>query len=139
MASRVKVMDEMMSPFVPSNTKCGNLPNISFIIRKSEPLGIELKCVCCAVTGIMLYVEIQRSKEKMKQASFNAELGATAGCVVRMFDATAACGQDNNACKMQPPLPSQTSIVQRSPSASHGVPALESGRSSQFPVSELQT
>ena len=66
-ACRVKVVDESMSPFKPKHAKCSNLPNISFIARKPEPLGIEFKTVCCALTGIMLYLEIQRGKDRMKE------------------------------------------------------------------------
>ena len=55
-----------MSPFQPSNSKTGNLPNISYVLCKPSPLGIELKTVCDANMGIMLYIEIQRGKEAMK-------------------------------------------------------------------------
>ena len=65
-ASQIKVCDESMSPFQPANTKSGNLPNIYFVLRKPEPLGIELKTVCEAMMGIMIHVEIQCGKWKDK-------------------------------------------------------------------------
>src|SRR5210317_2001414 len=37
------VFDESMSPFKPRTTKVGGLPNISFIQRKPEPIGVEYK------------------------------------------------------------------------------------------------
>ena len=42
-ASIKKVLDESMSAYVPRTTKTGGLPNISFILRKPEPLGTEFK------------------------------------------------------------------------------------------------
>jgi len=39
MASNWKVEDESMSAWCPRKTKTGGLPNISYIIRKPEPLG----------------------------------------------------------------------------------------------------
>ncbi len=41
-ASNWKVEDESMSAWCPRITKTGGLPNISYIIRKPEPLGIFL-------------------------------------------------------------------------------------------------
>jgi hypothetical protein len=38
-ASRWKVEDESMSAWCPRKSKTGGLPNISYIIRKPEPLG----------------------------------------------------------------------------------------------------
>ena len=42
--SRWKVADESMSAWRPRTTALGGLPNISFILRKPEPLG---KFFCC--------------------------------------------------------------------------------------------
>ena len=39
-SSIVKVEDESMSAWYPRTTKTGGLPNISYIIRKPEPLGM---------------------------------------------------------------------------------------------------
>lgn len=60
-ASFTKVLDESMSAFRPRTTKTGGLPNISYILRKPEPLGTEFKCVSCAETGIMF---ISRNTER---------------------------------------------------------------------------
>ena len=50
-ASSTKVFDESMSAFCPQSTKRGDLPNISYIKRKPEPLGTEFKVTCCSKTG----------------------------------------------------------------------------------------
>ena len=49
-SSRVKVLDETMSAYRPQTSKTGNIPHLSFIARKPEPLGTELK---------MLHQELQ--------------------------------------------------------------------------------
>ena len=64
-SSWVKVLDETMSAWRPRTSKNGGLPNISYIIRKPEPLGTEFKTVCCPATGVMTYMEIQRGMYKI--------------------------------------------------------------------------
>ena len=44
-AAHEKVLDEFMSAYAPQTRKIGNLPHLSFIARKPEPLGTEFKCV----------------------------------------------------------------------------------------------
>ena len=58
-----KVADETMSAFLLQMMKNGNLPYLSWIQRKLEDLGTELKTMCCSVTRNMLHKEMQRSKE----------------------------------------------------------------------------
>ena len=72
-----------MSAWRLRQTKLGNLPNISYIIRKPEPLGTEFKTVCCPITGVMTYMEIQRGKEGMKNTRLQGTLGATTACTIR--------------------------------------------------------
>jgi hypothetical protein len=52
-ASVIKLLDETMSAWQPRKDKTGGLPNISFILRKPEPLGTEFKSMACSVTGIL--------------------------------------------------------------------------------------
>ena len=61
-ASSTAVLDESMSAFIPRTTKSGNLPNISFIKRKPEPLGTEFKVAMDGLTGKLLFLEIQEGK-----------------------------------------------------------------------------
>lgn len=92
-ASILKIFDESMSAWKPQKTKTGGLPNISFILRKPEPLGTEFKITCCGETGIILFIEIQRGKDGMKHQTHHSRLGATAACSVRMAEATVHSGQ----------------------------------------------
>jgi len=62
-ASFVKTMDESMSAFRPQTRATGNLPHLSFILRKPESLGTELKVIACPLTGIILFLEIQKGRE----------------------------------------------------------------------------
>jgi hypothetical protein len=52
-ASIGKVLDESMSAYRPRTSKTGGLPHLSFILRKPEPLGTELKTIACAETGML--------------------------------------------------------------------------------------
>ena len=61
-SSKWKVFDESMSAFRPQTSPTGNLPHISYVERKPEPLGTEFKTCCCFKTGIMLSLEIVRGR-----------------------------------------------------------------------------
>ncbi len=50
-ASVIKLLEESMSAWHPRKSKTGGLPNISFILRKPEPLGTEFKSMGCSETG----------------------------------------------------------------------------------------
>ena len=95
-SSYLKVFDESMSAWRPRTSKTGGLPNISFILRKPEPLGTEFKNICCGETGIMQCLEICRGKEGMKEKRLQRELGATAACTVRL---TELCHQEQHSPK----------------------------------------
>ena len=70
-ASRVKTLDESMSAYRPQTRKSGNLPNISFILRKPEPLGTELKTVASMESnGPIIYAEVQEGKQNMSRKPF---------------------------------------------------------------------
>ena len=77
-------VDEMMSAWRPRTSATGGLPNITHIPRKPEPLGTEFKCTACAQTGCMLYLELQRGKDAMREAAHCRELGSTAACTLRL-------------------------------------------------------
>jgi hypothetical protein len=93
-ASIKKLLDESMSAFRPRTTKKGGLPHISFISRKPEPLGTEFKVVCCSVTGIFLFIEVQEGKLPMRTMRHSeAPNGPTVGCVKRLVEGSMASGQ----------------------------------------------
>jgi hypothetical protein len=47
-------------------------------------LGTDFKNIACGVLGILLCLKIRREKEAMKTKEFNASIGATAGCTMRL-------------------------------------------------------
>ena len=67
--------DEMMSTWRPRTSKTGGLPNITYIIRKPEPLGTEFKCATCSKSSVMMFLELQRGKDGMKSAQHNNQIG----------------------------------------------------------------
>jgi hypothetical protein len=69
--------------------KSGNgwLPHLSFIKRKPQPLGTELKSVCKGTIGICIYIEIQKGEIRMARKKWARTYGATAGCTLRLLDA----------------------------------------------------
>ena len=71
----------------------GNLPHLSYIFRKSEPLGTEFKTIACSVTGALLFIEVQRGKEGVKDSRYQKKLGATAACTNRTMEETRGIGQ----------------------------------------------
>ena len=75
-----------MSAFRPRKTKTGGLPNISFLIRKPEPLGTELKDTGDMVIECIKALELQMGKERMRKEKYSAELGATAACTLRLAE-----------------------------------------------------
>ena len=93
--SNVRVADESMSAFRPRTTKHGNLPHLSFIKRKPEDLGTELKTAACPELGIMEYIEIQRSKNDTHGREFSTESmkRVTTACCMRIAN---ACYQRTN-------------------------------------------
>ena len=98
-ATREIVVDESMSAYEPQTSKCGNLPNLSFIIRKPQPLGTELKNAADGGTGLLVHLEIQEGKDAMHSKEFHGDavgalgtIGATAACSLRLADA--ACPEN---------------------------------------------
>ena len=76
----LKLGDESMSAIRFWTTAKGNLPHLSYIFRKPEPLGTKFKTVACSVTGALIFNEVQRGKEGMKESRYQQELRATAAC-----------------------------------------------------------
>ena len=91
-------LDESMSAYRPQTRKTGNLPNISFILRKPEPLGTELKTVALTGSnGPIIWAEIQEGKNGMKNKTHFSTHGATCSCVMRLAKGTKDCGQKHDA------------------------------------------
>ncbi|KAL1528519.1 hypothetical protein AB1Y20_009862 [Prymnesium parvum] len=60
-------------------------PHRSWVPRKPEPLGVEMKTVGDALSGVMIQMEICEGKEPMKLKEFSREWGATTACTMRLF------------------------------------------------------
>jgi hypothetical protein len=90
MTSFWDILDESMSSYRPRTTTTSSLPNISFIFRKPEPLGMEFKCAACPIIGTMKCLEIQLGAKPMCVAKYSAEHGCTSGCSLRLSE---ACNQ----------------------------------------------
>lgn len=82
--SRALCIDESMSGYQPRASKLGGLPHLSFIKRKPRPLGTEFKCAADGASGVMLWLEIQEGKAKMKGKALVGSLGANAACAMRI-------------------------------------------------------
>ena len=74
-------------------TEKGNLPHLSYIFRKTDPLGTNFKTVACSLTGALLFIEVLRGKEGMKDSRYQQELGDTAACTKRMMKETKGISQ----------------------------------------------
>ena len=81
-----QVEDESMSGLRPRTTRTGNLPHLSMVARKPVPLGTEFKNIADTVTGIMLYLEIQRGKMPMREQPYTREHGGTTACTMRIAE-----------------------------------------------------
>jgi hypothetical protein len=71
----------------PRTTKFGGWPHISYILRNPEPLGTEFKNTCCAITGVLMTLEIQRAKEHTQKQKYTKDFGATTGVCLRLVEA----------------------------------------------------
>ena len=85
-ASFLKVGDESMSAIRFRTMAKGNLLHLSYILEKPDPLGTKFKTVACSVTEALLFIEVQRGKEGMKDSNYQQELGATAACTKRTME-----------------------------------------------------
>ena len=72
-----KTADESMSAIQFSTTPIGDLPHYSYIFRKTESLGTDIKNVACSRLGTMLHLEIQKGEEATKMSEFQKYLGGT--------------------------------------------------------------
>jgi len=93
-AGRPICQDESMSSWCPQTTATGGLPNISYIKRKPEPLGTEVKSACCATTGVMVYAEIMKGKCAMREAHLANEFGVNASIALRVAHGAARRRRD---------------------------------------------
>jgi Transposase IS4 len=67
---------------------------LSFIARKPEPFGVELKASACGVSGCLLHIEIQKGKDAVREAEHSEAYGVTSACTLRLANASVHSGQD---------------------------------------------
>ena len=92
-ASYLKVGDESMSVILFWTIEKGDLPKLSYILRKPDPLGKYFNKVACSITGDLLLIEVKRGKEGTNHSNYQKDLGSTADCTKRMSEATKGMGQ----------------------------------------------
>ena len=63
-------------------TNTSDLPNLSFIMRKPEPLGAELKTLVDAYSGQILWLEVMEGKERIRGKKYTKEFDVTVSCVM---------------------------------------------------------
>ena len=61
--SYLEVGGDSISAIIFWTTVKGNLPHLSYIFCKPEPLGTKFKTVSCSVTGSFLFVEVHRERK----------------------------------------------------------------------------
>jgi len=102
-SSNEKVIDKTISAFCPQTCKYGDLPFLSFIACKPEPLGIELKVVADCNTGILLWLELHRGKFPMRNAKYSMTHGVTAAVAIRGSEATIPNVEEDDADRSHNP------------------------------------
>ena len=80
-ASWLVVVDETMWAWTGQG-----MPHLSFVKRKPEPLGAEVKNLCDGLSGVMLYLELQEGKTRMAAKQCCDEEKATTACTLRLAD-----------------------------------------------------
>ena len=58
----------------------GNLPHLSYIFRRIDPLGEEFRTISCYFTGCFLIIEVPRLKEGIKNSKYHTKPGSTTAC-----------------------------------------------------------
>ena len=64
-----------------------NLPHLSYIFCKMEPLGTDFKTVACSIIGALLLIEVQIGKKGTKNSKYHLQLGLTAACTKIIMEA----------------------------------------------------
>ena len=83
--------DELMRAIIFCTTPKKDLAHYSFIFKKPEILGTDIKNMVCTRLGMMLHLDIQNIKEVTKMSKFQKDLGGTAVCMKRLAIATKWC------------------------------------------------
>ena len=79
------IVDESMVSWT-GKSGVGGLPHLSFIPRKPEPLGVELKTMCDGTSGVCMHMEVQEGKLRMTRKKYHQQYGATTSCTLRLCE-----------------------------------------------------
>ena len=90
--SYLKVENDSTSAINLQATVKENLPHLSYIFHKPEPLGTKFKNVACSVIGSLILILIQRGKYGTKNRNYHLELGTMAACMKIIMEATKGLG-----------------------------------------------
>ena len=82
-----------MSAILFCNAPKVDLLHYSYIFRKPEPLGVDMKNMYSYRLGTMLHLEIQKGEEAMKTSYFQKYIVGNAECMKRLTMATKGYGQ----------------------------------------------
>jgi hypothetical protein len=63
------------------------MPHLSYVPHKPVPLGCEAKYMADSTSGVMMYIELQEGKTRMKRLRFADEYPATVATTLRMVAA----------------------------------------------------
>ena len=89
----MKVRDDSMSAIHFWKMAKGKLPHLSFIFRRTDPLGTDFNTVACYITGSLIFIEAHRVKEGMKHSKYQQDIGATTAFTKRITETTKGIGQ----------------------------------------------
>jgi Transposase IS4 len=64
----------------------GLAPHLTYLPRKPTPLGIMMKTLVCAVTGILLVAEIDKGKKVMEKEKYRKDWGHTTATTLRLCE-----------------------------------------------------
>lgn len=79
--------DESMIQWTGASGPPHGMPHLSYVPRKPIPLGCEVKCVADGTSGVMMHIELQEGKTRMRRLRFANEYPATVATTLRMVAA----------------------------------------------------
>jgi hypothetical protein len=62
------------------------MPGLMVVLRKPTPIGLELHTLCCAISGILVWLEPYEGKEPMGQARYCDFYGKSIALTLRMCE-----------------------------------------------------
>jgi len=95
------IIDETMFAW-RGKSGTGGMPHLSYIPRKPEDLGCELKTLCDGTSGVMMCMEIQEGKVRMNRKKHHQQCGATTACTLRCLEESGHAQKDRRPEEREP-------------------------------------